>query len=1067
MAQTYDVKINKPELDGGQIKVWGTDGIQTDVTSYDGNNQYVKEVTEGEDFNFQITRNDGFEIENVTVNGAQIAPESTDGNVSTYKLSGVAEEKAITITYNKVETPAEENQDGEATADEGIVSSGDAVAEQGGQQSDDKVNTASLNDAKETAETHEDTDTEKWITVGKFVTLSSKNYQYGNYSHEWSIENDSRKIVSKSGSGSSITVKGLKEGTATVKDKVTWTTGYWPDLTNHEDTITYTVHVIPKESAKSITINGADSVTQFKDINLTYTLTPAGAEGTVQWSSSNEDILTVDSSGKVTGLRRGQATVTANVYSGQSLLCSATKTIQVVEDTTVTGESATVYYLLDPTKDANSNDTGNWGPSYGTAKVNVTGATWTGGKNCFDNVDQRVVSWPNRTNVVTRDSDAWNQIFENYKSSIQSQLGVTITKDDVEEITLVPAKISKDNGTAPDKHLDCNVNIKCKNVATVKYYLYDAGAVKFDMLGSKNYVINGTSKTQPSDVTSKTFPTTKTVNGVTYTFSGWYTNRELTNAAPAFPAKVESSITYYAKYIAGYQVMYNLAGGKFSDGSTNAMEKHNEGTNVVVKEEPTRKGYKFTGWTVEGLDNTTISSGESFTMPGNTVTLTANWEEQKIEDFITLTPTDAERVYNGEPLAAGIATASAKKAEANLDGVKIEYQKADGSWTEDPAEITAINVADSTTVKVRATSEKYTGKLEGTEELTIIARPITITGDGWTSDQPYTGSEYKKTTYTAEEANAENTRGLVAGETATVSYEIAGTNVGSYTGTFGNDFQVMKGDVDVTANYNPTKTPGTLAITKAEIAKYVTLTPADVTKVYDGNAYAAGTATAADTNGNALKIEYQKANGNWTEDPSEITATEVKDSVTVNVRVSSEGNYDGYVTGTEKLTITARPITITGDGWESSQPYTGNEYKKTDYTVEEANAENTRGLVAGETVNTSYEIKGTNVGTYTGTFGENFEIKTEGGVLGIGAKDVTANYTVTKTPGTLTITKAEIANYVTLTPADVTKVYDGNAYAAGTATAADANGNALVIRQIKRCLFRQIKTGFTEHLTMV
>ena len=116
VAQTYDVKINKPDLDGGQIKVWGTDGIQTDVTSYDGNNQYVKEVTEGEDFNFQITRNDGFEIENVTVNGAQIAPESTDGNVSTYKLSGVAEEKAITITYNKVETPAEDEQTPEANA---------------------------------------------------------------------------------------------------------------------------------------------------------------------------------------------------------------------------------------------------------------------------------------------------------------------------------------------------------------------------------------------------------------------------------------------------------------------------------------------------------------------------------------------------------------------------------------------------------------------------------------------------------------------------------------------------------------------------------------------------------------------------------------------------------------------------------------------------------------------------------------------------------------------------------------------------------------------------------------
>lgn len=200
VAQTYDVKINKPELDGGQIKVWGTDGIQTDVTSYDGNNQYVKEVTEGEDFNFQITRNDGFEIENVTVNGVQVAPESTDGSVSTYKLSGVAEEKAITITYNKVETPVEENQDGEAAADEGIASP------------DDKVNTASLNDAKETAETHEDTDTEKWITVGKSVTLSNEyiSNRRITYSHSWKIK-EGKEVVSINASNSnSISVKGKK-----------------------------------------------------------------------------------------------------------------------------------------------------------------------------------------------------------------------------------------------------------------------------------------------------------------------------------------------------------------------------------------------------------------------------------------------------------------------------------------------------------------------------------------------------------------------------------------------------------------------------------------------------------------------------------------------------------------------------------------------------------------------------------------------------------------------------------------------------------------------------------------
>lgn len=95
--------------------------------------------------------------------------------------------------------------------------------------------------------------------------------------------------------------------------------------------------------------------------------------------------------------------------------------------------------------------------------------------------------------------------------------------------------------------------------------------------------------------------------------------------------------------MAGRQVVYNLDGGSFSDGSA-LTEKHNEGENVVVKSEPTRKGYKFTGWTVEGLDGvSSINSGASFQMPNNNVTITANWEEQKIEDFITLTPTDVEK----------------------------------------------------------------------------------------------------------------------------------------------------------------------------------------------------------------------------------------------------------------------------------------------------------------------------------------------------------------------------------------------------------------------------------------
>ena len=80
----------------------------------------------------------------------------------------------------------------------------------------------------------------------------------------------------------------------------------------------------------------------------------------------------MDSNGLVSGLRQGTATVTASVQDKESnSSVTAEKTIQVVANEKAT-DSAIVYYLLDPTKDANSNDKGNWGPRYGIATVNTT-----------------------------------------------------------------------------------------------------------------------------------------------------------------------------------------------------------------------------------------------------------------------------------------------------------------------------------------------------------------------------------------------------------------------------------------------------------------------------------------------------------------------------------------------------------------------------------------------------------------------------------------------------------------------------------------------------------------------
>ena len=861
---------------------------------------------------------------------------------------------------------------------------------------DKKVETANLSGEKE-----DDSDSEDDIAtvannsielkVGEKATLDSSDVEdWGyNHQHKWTV--NKKNIVNLSSkSGSSITVTGEGVGTATVTDTYTYSSFMGG---SKRGTKTYTINVTAAVTPTGISISGADTVKQFQTTQLTANLTPEGANGKVTWTSSNEQILSVDENGLVTGNRQGSATITASVQGADKNTLSATKTIEVVKNESPSSgnkREALVYYLKDPTKDANSNGSDQWGPSsLGTAVVNVEGATWTGNKNCFDNVDQRVLSWPtdlNGTNVVPRSNNAWNLIFDAYKASIEKELKVTITKDDVEEITLVPAKISKDNGTTPDMHLDCNVNIKCKSVALVKYWLFDANGTNWDMLGSKNYLVKDESTTQPSDVTSKKFPTTKTVDGVTYTFSGWYTDQSLTTPAPSFPAKVTGSVNYYAKYVAGYQVKYNLAGGQFSDGSTSATEKHNVDTDVVVKEAPTRKGYKFTGWTVEGLDGTTtINSGESFKMPNRNVTLTANWQEQKIADYITLTPTDVEKTYDGNTYTAGIATVSSKTTSRIPTDLKIEYSLDGKTWTTDPSTITATNVSDSKTVKVKVSSHNYTGKLEDTEELTINPAAVTVTITGNKKTDTYDGTEKSVTGYTSEKTNNLYTDADF-GLKADAKAKAKGTKAGTYQmGLTKDSFENKNANFAVTFKV----TDGWLKIDQKSVVP-------DGPKTPEEKKTGIKVTAPKDTtySGNEQKkepiIEDTKTGKKLDKDDYSLSySTDVTNAGTVTITVTGKGNYTGKFEVTYK--INPRKVTLKSE--TASKPYDGIALTKPAVTV------SGDGFVKGEvsdikatgSVTTVSEGKVTNTITFTK------ETDYRDG-----------NYTIFKEEGKLTITAQSI-----------------------------------------------------------
>ena len=860
------------------------------------------------------------------------------------------------------------------------------------------------------------------IAIGKTVTINGSGYGFGD---SWKSNEES--VATVSGRGSSATVTGKGAGTAVI-------THTYGTFASKEET--FTVVVQPATPARSISISGSDTVTQFSNIQLTATVVPAEATGTYEWSSSNEDILTVDNSGNVTGVRQGTATVTVSFISavgGSEVSASKDVTVTATKDAT---DQALVYYLLDPTKDANSNDSGHWGKtSLGTAMVNTTGATWAGGKNCFDNVDQRVVSWPNGTNVVPRGSDAWNEIFNNYRATIQAQLpGVTFTKDDVEEIALVPAKISKNNGTDPDMHLDCNVFIKCKNVALVKYYLRDAGSTQFEQKGARNYISGNA--TQPSDVMNEQFPETKTVDGVTYTFSGWYLDRSFTQPA-TFPYTVNSSTDFYAKYVGGFRVAYDLAGGSWnnSDATTYIAQ---EGSTQTVKSEPTREGYKFTGWTIEGLpDTTALKSGDTFAMPAGNVTITANWQEllsyqvkylekgteSQLEDPITQygeqgheVSADAKTI-DGYHLVERCPERITKTLGSSDNDITFWYEKDSVEYTVNYyLNDTEQKVADSETKSAPwGTQIKASDLAKDIDGYTAVPNQdatITVDLNGNNSINVYyyqnvsLKANSAEVTYNGKDQSVSGFTGTPEGaDFSNITVGAHGTDAGTYDAQFANG---TVGTVDKTEKYIVVSAEdGKLVIGKAK----VTLKSADLSKKYDG--------TALENGGTALATETGFAEGEGATYTFTGSQTLVGSSANAFNYTLNEGTKaDNYIITksegtlkvtdrdeTEKyeITVTANSATETYDGTEKTVSgvtgTTPTNDKGATFTVEGLSA-TVSGIDAGEYTN---EVSGTPV------------------VKDAAGNDVTSQFKVKTVNGKLVIDKRA----VTIKPKDATKAYDG------------------------------------------
>ena len=441
--------------------------------------------------------------------------------------------------------------------------------------------------------------------------------------------------------------------------------------------------------AQSLSITGADAVAQFSTMQLTATTSPSNAEGTYIWSSNNDNILTVDQSGTVTGVRQGTTTVALSYTSpdGNTTL-AATHDVTVTSPTAATN-SALFYYLNNPNGSLDSISTTQW-TSLGSGSVNLTGLDSSNfpkdnGKTAiFDRVSDRVITWPDNSTgdeyQVVRESEDWNKIFKAYKSVIEGMLpGVTVTDDDVESISIKPYKLTNnDDGY----HVDCSVSITCRNLFNARYYVDDptTPGEGFQLVASKLTYREGDT-TDITDFPDVSLPLSKKVGGIEYTFNGWYTDQALTQQVE-LPYTIDGNVNFYAKYLSGRQVIYDLAGGSWNN-SDALVHAAQERSTQTVKAEPTRVGYEFAGWTVSGLDDVaTLESGASFIMPDNNVTFTATWNEllackvKYLEQGTDKELSPADTLYGH---AGDVVTANAK---SNIEGYHlVDSTQASGKAT--------------------------------------------------------------------------------------------------------------------------------------------------------------------------------------------------------------------------------------------------------------------------------------------------------------------------------------------------------------------------------------------------
>ncbi len=901
----YDIAL---ELNNASIKkADGTDAVislpATKVT-----------VPAGNDFKFTVVPDNGYKLNRVLVNvGGQQSPLAAD-DAGVYTIEASAFEAGVTITLEteKDEATAQPTAPAQPITDSSVESGSTGEADGSDTASADEASNADSNGTANKEESNADDEQAPeqngtgslldsisgfFPAFGGNASVASNvsdnagntiNAKVGDkvildgtsntgswwsdcgYTHSWEATGDNKNAVTINGSGESVSVTFAKAGTFTIEHTYCKKEHSWGNHNTGKETFTV---IVSDNSVTSLTISGASSVNQFKTTQLT-----ANASD-VTWTSSDSSIATIDASGKVTGVAEGKVTITATAITAEGKVLTATHEVTVTKSSAQTN-SAKLFFLKSPTNNPDSNSAGDWFPTGGSSdlnvKVNVDGAAFSG-KNTWDNVANRVVSWPDGSTGATwtlpRANSYWSQVFNNYKKEIQNKLDVSITEDDVEAIILHPYKISNNSGVY---HLDCKVEIKVKQVVTATFWIQSPGATGFD----KQYSVSTLEvKDGVAQVVAPEDPEReKTVDGTKYKFMGWYSDQACTQSV-IFPVTVTAGKNpfYYGKYVPcdqSIQVNYYLEGTTTPVAPSKTLAGYMKGQKVTQKPIPIA-GYTpasseaktgvvgtdasidfyYTANTVNykveyywnGSDDpfetdnasgkygdTISASPKSFSgytaVSNDAKSLTLSDDENKnIVKFyyyknVTLTANSATKIYNGQEQSVdGYTTNLPEGTTASFDGVTLNGGKGINAGDY------AYTFADGTVGKV-STDNNYivTEATPGNLHISPVNNEVTITITGHKGGEKYNGEEQTVEGYDVSGLPSGVSKDDIA---SNGSAEVKATDAGTYPMNLNEKQFSLTGDA--AKNYTNVKfvvTDGELKIDK----RAVTLTSEDGHKNYDG-----------------------------------------------------------------------------------------------------------------------------------------------------------------------------------------------------------------------------------------